>query len=224
MRETGRILGEKQMLWKESAKRPVALAIACIGWGALTLQLHITLGVAAANGKSLAVALFIFIRYFTILTNLLAAVCMTACFFPRSAAWFNKNLLSPCALYMAMVGIVYGLFLASVWSPEGLQWWADVLLHDAMPVLVVLYWLVFALKGRLRWIDPLIWLFYPLGYLAVSLVLGAFNGWYPYPFVNVTVLGYPRVALNAFGLTFLCLCLGLLLVALDHAMARHSPD
>ena len=74
----------------------------------------------------------------------------------------------------------------------------------------------------LRWSDPARWIVPPLGYAAWTFIHGAFSGFYPYPFVNVTKLGAGRVALNSAGMTLLFLIVGLLLVAIDRALARVS--
>ena len=51
------------------------------------------------------------------------------------------------AAYIAIVGIIYRLLLRQLWNPQGMQWVADVILHDVIPVGYVLYWLLFA-PGR----------------------------------------------------------------------------
>ena len=46
------------------------------------------------------------------------------------------------AAYIAIVGIGYSLLLRHTWDPEGLQKVADILLHDAVPVMFVGCWLI----------------------------------------------------------------------------------
>jgi hypothetical protein len=53
--------------------------------------------------------------------------------------------------------------------PKVLQLFADLGLHDAIPFLFPLYWLVFLPKGSLRWIDPTWWLVYPVLYFLYSM-------------------------------------------------------
>ena len=45
----------------------------------------------------------------------------------------------------------------------------------------------------LRWKDAVAWLAYPGVYLVYILARGAVSGLYPYPFVDVNVLGYAGV-------------------------------
>jgi hypothetical protein len=101
------------------------------------------------------------------------------------------------AVYIFVVGLVYSLFLRSVWDPTGLNKVADVALHDAVPVLYVVYWLIFVPKKNLNWTQPFYWLIYPLAYFAYALVRGEITGKYPYWFADPTVLGYPRTFANS---------------------------
>jgi hypothetical protein len=68
-------------------------------------------------------------------------------------------------------------------------------------------------QDRSRW-----WLIYPVGYAAYSLLHGAVTGFYPYPFLDVTQLGYERVLLNMGVLTAAFAVLGLILVGIDRLL------
>ena len=93
---------------------------------------------------------------------------------------------------------------------------ADRLLHDVVPALYVIYWTLFAEKGVVRWRDIPGWLAYPMLYLAVTLVHGAFIGWYPYPFINVTKLGYGRTFVNVLILITTFAVIGAVIRSLIH--------
>jgi hypothetical protein len=209
--------------WK-GARRPAALVLALLGWGALALQFSLTVGTVTAQGRSGWAAVIVLAGYFTILTNLLCAVCMTAVCFSRFVDRPSPNLLSATTLYIATVGMTYALLLSHLFSFEGSPWLADRLLHYVIPVAFVVYWLIFVPKGTLRWTAPIVWLIYPLAYLAFSLVRGALSGWYPYPFINVATLGYRAALLNALGLTVTFFVSGLGLVAWDKQMGRRGKD
>jgi hypothetical protein len=114
-----------------------------------------------------------------------------------------------------MVGIIYSLLLRHVWDPQGAQKLADIVLHDAMPVAYVLYWLTFWRTGTLPWSIVPLWLIYPIGYLWYCLVHGAITGWYPYHFIDAGRLGYGRVIVNAVVITAAFTLLCLIIVAID---------
>jgi hypothetical protein len=118
-------------------------------------------------------------------------------------------------LYIAVVGLVYEGVLRRLWHPEGAQFIADLLLHDAVPLAVVAHWLFLRERGALNRRDPFAWLAYPAAYLAYALLRGATTGWWAYPFVDASALGYARVLLNGAVLMAVFLGLGFGMVAMD---------
>ena len=62
--------------------------------------------------------------------------------------------------------------------------WVDVVLHKIFPVIVILDWILYPPGTELRYRDALRWLIYPLVLLGFTLVRGAADGWYPYPFLD----------------------------------------
>ncbi|MGI8411933.1 MAG: Pr6Pr family membrane protein, partial [Solirubrobacteraceae bacterium] len=48
-------------------------------------------------------------------------------------------------------------------------------------------------------------LIFPIGWLAFTLIRGAIAHWYPYPFIDVTQLGYGRAAVNCIWVALLTL-------------------
>jgi len=75
----------------------------------------------------------------------------------------------------------------------------------------------------LSWRAPLAWLLYPLLYVAYSLLYGALTGRYLYPFGDVTVLGYGGALANGLVILAGFLGLGLIVVAIDRALAPAKP-
>jgi hypothetical protein len=200
-----------------AAMRLYAAVGAVLGWFALVLQLWLMLARVAGVAAMLQEAITFF-SFFTILTNILVALVFTA----MACGWvsdfkqfFNSSSVQAAiAVYIAMVGISYHLLLAQLWNPQGAQWLADTLLHTVMPVAYVLYWVIFGPRAGLRWKDAAVWLIYPGVYLGYVLAKGAVSGVYPYPFVDVKVLGYGGVFVRAGVFLLVFLGLGLLAVAL----------
>ncbi len=83
------------------------------------------------------------------------------------------------------------------------------------PVLYFIDWVVFVPKGTLKFRSAFVWLLFPFAYAAYSLIHGAITGFYPYPFVDVSKLGYDKVLANMGALIFMFGGLGLLLIGLD---------
>ena len=196
--------------------RIYAVAGALVGWFALALQLYLVL-VQSRPGLAMLGAVITYFSFFTILTNLLVALVFSAIALRRPGGRVqflsSPSVQAATTVYIVIVGVVYQLLLRQLWNPQGAAWVADFLLHSVVPAGYVLYWLLFAPRTGLRWKDAVQWLAYPGVYVVYVLVRGAVSGFYPYPFVDVKVLGYGRVSANAAVLMLVFLGMGLLVVA-----------
>jgi hypothetical protein len=204
------------------AKRMAVAALAATGWFALVLQY--VLLIASAHDLGAIEATVRYLSYFTIQANILAVLVLTA--FAIKAGreeWLvHPFVRSAVAVYIAAVGLIYATLLRSLWAPQGGQLLADLLLHDVMPLGYLLFWLFLVRKAGLRWYDPLLWLIYPLFYLAFVIIRGKSSGFYPYPFIDVGALGYSRAMLNAGGIMLVFVVLGALAVVTGWVSARQA--
>jgi hypothetical protein len=203
------------------AARLWRILFALVGWGGLIAQYGLMI---EGGTRSVLGSTVVFFSYFTILTNILAALALTApAVAPdsRLGRWTSsEGVRAAVAMYIAVVGLVYHALLAGTWNPQGLQLVVDQILHTVMPIAFVLDWLLFTPKGRLRWVDPVKWLAYPLLYGLWTVVHGQMIGWYPYWFIDIGALGWVR-ALTSFGaLLVFFLGLGLVVTALDRGLSR----
>ncbi|MDE3251272.1 MAG: Pr6Pr family membrane protein, partial [Bacteroidota bacterium] len=97
-------------------------------------------------------------------------------------------------------------------TPTGFQKITDELLHTLIPLLSLVYWILFVNKRTLNWKNSFAWLGYPVIYSLFICIRGAFSGFYPYPFINVTELGYPVTLRNGVWLLVFFWVLSLLLI------------
>jgi hypothetical protein len=125
-------------------------------------------------------------------------------------------------MYAVVVGLVYHFLLHATWAPQGWSLVANALLHYVMPAAILLDWLLFTPKGRLRWIDAPKWLVFPLVYGGWTLIHGSFAGWWPYWFLNIDELGLATAALYFLGLLVFFLVVGLGVVAIDRTLGRRD--
>ena len=194
---------------------------AITAWFAIVFQLYLLL---LNRVTSVPEAIIRFFSFYTILTNILVALCFTLLWLKPDSRWgkyFSRpNVITAITVYITVVGITYNLILRHLWNPQGLQQVVDELLHLIIPVFFILYWFIFAPKAGLQWKNIFPWLIYPFVYLLYTLFRGAFFGFYPYPFLDVNVLGYSKVFLNSVGLFIAFLLLSLLLVAIAKRMDR----
>jgi hypothetical protein len=184
-----------------------------LGWAALGLQMILTLTAIAAQGGTVSGGLWRYLGYFTVIANIFTAVILTCAVLRQNRRRGEFTAVTA----MILVGIVYSLLLRETWDPRGWQKVADVVLHDAMPVLMALFWLLRP-HGGLRGGDIATCLILPLGYCGYAMARGAFDNWYPYPFLDVANLGVGAVALNCAGLGLAFLAMALLLAWLDRAL------
>ena len=108
---------------------------------------------------------------------------------------------------MMTTGVVYGVLLADTAGREiTYVGWADTVVHRIMPIVIVTDWLIASPRTRLTLRAGLIWLSYPVLFLAYSLIRGPIVAWYPYPFLTpARVGGYAGVALYAVGIALFIL-------------------
>jgi hypothetical protein len=203
------------------AKRTAGAVLAALGWSALLLQYGLLVARPSHDVTALEATVRYF-SYFTVQANILVAMVLTA--FAIKAGrdeWLvHPFVRSAVAVYIATVAVVYVTVLRVLWSPQGGQLLADLLLHYVMPLSYLVFWLFWVRKAGLRWYDPLLWLVYPLFYLAFIVIRGKWSGFYPYPFLDVGALGYARAALNACGIMMVFVALGALVVVIGRFSAR----
>lgn len=194
---------------------------ALLAWFAVILQLYL---IIENRVRTIFETVIQFFSYFTILTNILVAICFTMLLLRNDSGRRNffarPKVLTAVTVYIAIVGLVYNIILRYLWKPEGMQLIADELLHSVNPVVFVLFWFVFVPKKALQWKDAFPWLIYPFFYCLYILIRGSISGLYPYPFIDVNELGYHNALINT-GILFLVFFLiSLLFVGIGKLMTR----
>jgi hypothetical protein len=214
------------MLRERDRPRLWRAAFAVIGWAALALQY--LLMAAPVEGWAVLDRTVNYFSFFTILTNILVALALTGPLMSprrRVARWTaGEGVRAAIAMYIVVVGVVYHFLIAPYWKPEGLTFGVNLVLHYVMPAAFLLDWLWFTPKGRLKWVDPVKWLAFPLIYAGWTLTHGLTTHWWPYGFVNVDELGLGRVLAIFGGLLVFFLGVGLALVGLDRVFGRTVRD
>lgn len=184
--------------------------VAVVAWFALVLQFV------------LAPDLVRFLSFFTVTTNLIVAVAMTAvAFTPGSAAgrWFARPAVAGgVTTAIAFVCLGYEILLRHIWNPQGWQRVADTTLHDVVPILAIVFWFAFVPKRTLRWTDAAWWLVYPALYAAYAMFRGALTGEYPYHFLDPATAGASGSAMAVCVLTAAFVVLAAMFYGIDRAM------
>jgi hypothetical protein len=199
-----------------SRTRVAAGVVALVGLTSLSIQFSVSLGKEGSAGG----ALWAMLRFFTIIANSFTMIVMAAVALNVRAA-ATPRVIGCVTLTMMLVGVVYATLLRGLEQFSGAADVANSLHHYVMPVLVMLFWLVFAPRG-LRWLDPARWALLPLAYLPYALARAAQDGRYAYPFIDADRLGWTRVFLNAAGIALGFLLAGVALVWLDRVLSRKT--
>lgn len=181
------------------------LAAAALGFAAIIAQLSLTLQIAVADptpwGSHLPTVWWNFFSFFTIDSNVLAAVVLVI-----GAIWALRHrrgadaephwlavLLVCASTYMIVTGIVYNTLLRGFALPQGSTVpWSNEVLHVVFPLFLLLDVLFAPRRRALPWstifvaaIFPIVWAIYTM--IRANLIIAPATGeawWYPYPFLN----------------------------------------
>jgi hypothetical protein len=185
-----------------------AALVAIICWAGLAIQFSATF----SHQHHVIPTLWVLLRFFTVITNLIVAGVMTLEAIGRR---LPAVVLGGATISILLVGIVYMTLLRGLVELSGGALLADTLLHKVSPVAMTLWWLFFAPRARLKSNAPLWWASYPLLYFVYAIARGQTGERYPYPFMDVGKLGWPQTLINAGGIAMAFLIAGFLLVWFD---------
>lgn len=178
--------------------RVLHLLVAVLALGGFMIELVTAIvsgpGIAPTHAERI-VRLF---SYFTIESNLLiGGVSLALALDPRRDGPLFRVLRLDGLLCIAVTGIVYNTVLRGLatLTPSGAV--ANTMLHVLAPLLAVVVWLWVGPRPRVS-VRTVWWsVVYPIAWLVYTFVRGAATGWYPYPFLDVTALGYGPALTNA---------------------------
>ena len=200
----------------DGVARVLAGVVAVVGCAALALQL-----VLITDKLGIGVGAWRYLGYFTILTNIGAAVVATAVAMGSTRRIGGARARLVAATSIALVGLVYSLVLRSLWDPQGLQKVADFALHDAMPLLFLLMWAL-SPHGSLDRKDFAWALAPPALYAAYVLARGEIDGWYAYWFFDRGTQSGGELALTIAVMIAAWAVVAALLIAIDRWKGRAS--
>ncbi|GAA5144869.1 hypothetical protein GCM10025768_01240 [Microbacterium pseudoresistens] len=193
------------------------LAAAMLCGAAIVTQLARTVQNAMETGGHLPTVVANFFSFFTIESNILAAVALSVGAIwawtgnrgEREPQWLAALLI--CAsTYMIVTGIVYNLLLRGIELPQGSTVpWSNEVLHVVIPLIMLADVLFAPHRRALPWNAMLITVAFPIVWAAYTLIRGELitapatgePWWYPYPFLDPHIQGgYLGVALYVVGI------------------------
>ncbi|NOT73970.1 MAG: Pr6Pr family membrane protein [Cyclobacteriaceae bacterium] len=187
---------------------------------AVVIQFCLMMATAAEKELSYFGETIRFFSYMTILTNILVALCFASFLYFKDSPmgkFFARPIVQVALfVYIFIVGATYHIVLAQMWTPTGLQFVVDLLLHTIVPIVYCLYWIIMAQKEHQSLTNVLVILLYPLGYFILILLKGLITGTYPYPFIDVSMIGYGMTFVNGLLLLVAYGALGFLMITLNN--------
>ncbi|QYM75050.1 Pr6Pr family membrane protein [Leucobacter luti] len=213
--------------------------LAALAFRVISLALILT-GLIRITGVFTAEPTWGALRYYTVLSNLLCLVWVVLLIVrtlrditetgPRglstpSARWSGTVMMAITVTFLVyLIVLVPATFQQEGdYVPFSLT---DNLIHIITPILLILDWLLFVPKGRLRWTDPLLWTLLPYAYLVYAISYGTSGGEfaggvnYAYPFLDFARHGVGGVALWIVVLTIALVGVGYVYIVLDRLLAR----
>lgn len=162
-----------------------------------------------------------FFSYFTVQSNLLVTVgALLLAADPRRDGPLFRVVRLAGLVGITVTFVVYLVALRPILHLEGLAAATDFGLHIATPALAVVGWALFGPWPRFTW-TVLAWMLaWPVAWAAYTFVHGALSDWYPYPFIDVTAIGYGGALQGVLLVTVLVLAVGAVYVWRDGAIVR----
>ena len=163
-------------------------------------------------------------RMFTVLSNALTVIYYVLAIAAGSGrgAWCPALKLMMVVSILLTGGVSFVMLQDLMVGASDIQRLSLILMHDVVPIAVLVDWLFMDSHGSLRISDPILALF-PAGlYSAVALIgaqfgygLGSKGSRYPYPFMDIDQRGLVPVLITEAILLVILLAVGFLLYGID---------
>jgi hypothetical protein len=183
-------------------KKSLNLFLVLAGWFAIIAQYVLMM---EKTTDTLLVTNIRFFSFFTILTNTIVATYFSWLLFNENKARIST--LTAITVYITVVGLTYQVMLRHIWDPQGLQKVVDELLHTIIPIGVIIYWFIYQNKSNLKYSNMFAWFIFPIAYVIYIFIRGHYSGEYPYPFIDVTKIGFTRALINSGFVTLMFIVL-----------------
>ncbi len=126
--------------------------------------------------------------------------------------------------YAIITGIVYNLLLRDVQPRDGFitefPHLSDIV-HVYIPLFIALEWILMPGRSRLSWSILGVICAYPAAWTVATLIRGAADGWYPYPFLEPTgPAGLNGVIAYVLAIAACLVTVGALAVAVERAHSQ----
>ena len=190
----------------------------------IILAIHYPTATVVPNPATASAAMIVgqVLSYFTVLSNILVSIVSLMLFRnPDRTGKVFRVVHLDALLMISVTGLIFGLILAAITHPVGIAAiLANAGLHYVVPPMFVLGWALFGPRPTFSIKLIAQALIIPIAWVVYTLIHGAIISWYPYPFLNVMVLGYGTVALNIVGIALLAVVLAAIFLSVGSLIKR----
>jgi len=208
-------------MFSPSPARRVVGALRLLAATVLTVALVFQIVEKTVNNDMIAGQYF---SYFTILTTILGIGVLgwggvLALTRPVDPVGFTAARMSVLT-YAVVTAIVYNALLRGI-PDEGfvVSTWPGEIMHVWIPIYFLLDWLLAPGRPALGWTALRIVVIFPLVWIAFTLLRGALDGWYPYPFLEPST-GWLSVIAYVLGIA--AFIVGLASLAIAYSRLRRA--
>jgi hypothetical protein len=176
-------------------------------------------------GESLATRFVRLFSFFTIQSNLFVlgtSIALAVGIRRDGPVW--RVLRFDALLGIIITGLVYETILAPLVHPEGWALAATIGFHYISPWATLIGWLVFGPRPRMGWWACLAAFIWPVLWLVYTFVHGAVTGWYPYPFLDVTTIGFADSVRNSAVILAIGVVIAVVLTIVDRFLPALVED
>ena len=198
-----------------SISKSAAALIAIAVFATIALRLWLNM----QEGNSLPSAIWTIYRFFTVWTVTAIGIISALIALGRPV---SSSIQGALLLAIVAVALVFHILLASRVTFEGLEILVNQMFHTVIPIAWVLYWTLLSPKADLKLAMIPAWLAFPLVYCLYAMTRGAFDGTYPYFFLDLDKLGIGGVAAYCAGLLVAFAIAGAGIIALGRFIAARG--
>lgn len=193
------------------------------------VQLGLVIGGASVltpdDPPTVAVRLVRFFGYFTIQSNILVGIgTLVLVRRPNADSLLWRVIRLDGILGITVTGVIHWFFLRPLLHLEVWSYATDKILHVAVPLMAVIGWVAFGPRFRITSRTILAATIWPILYMIGVAIYGEIAGWYAYPFIDVSLHGYPQVMVTGVAILALLLALAGIAAFVDRKLPTGRFD
>lgn len=199
----------------------ILLTIGCIG---IETYYCLTGQFTEVVPSGLLSRIIFYYSYFTVLSGLAVSVgCFIVLIKPNYQSTAMYVLRVDGVVGIIITGLVFNIMLRSLYQTNlFILRVTTECLHVVIPILAVIGWLFFERHHKLTRRAMGYAIIPPVIYILYILLRGSITGLYPYPILNVNLIGYMQVTINIAIITIMFLFFMMLMYIADHCWLDNS--